>query len=60
MCGFIMRNAAAERDRADMDVAIVDVPAVVAGIGGAAAAECGHAPMIPQIWPVVKPLQLGP
>jgi hypothetical protein len=31
-----------------VDVAIVDVPAVVA-FGIAAAGECGHAPMIPQI-----------
>jgi hypothetical protein len=39
-----MRYAGAERDRAHVDVAAIDVPVVVA-FGVAAAGECGHAPL---------------
>jgi hypothetical protein len=39
----IMRNADADRDRADLNVAIVDVPAFLAGMGRSAAGEGGHA-----------------
>jgi hypothetical protein len=37
-----MRNAGAERDRSDVHVAVVDVPAFFAGIGRTAADEGGH------------------
>jgi hypothetical protein len=40
---FPGRHAGADRDRADADVAIVDVPAFVGGIGRAAAGELRHA-----------------
>ena len=45
---FIVPDAGAVRDRADMDVAVIDVPAVLA-FGIAAASEGGHTPMIPRI-----------
>jgi hypothetical protein len=35
--------AAADRDRADAHVTVVDVPAFLAGIGRSAAGEFGHA-----------------
>jgi hypothetical protein len=38
-----MRNSAADRDRADMDIAKIDVPAFVRGFQIAAGAEGGHA-----------------
>jgi hypothetical protein len=40
---FIMRVAAADRDRADAHVTIVDVPAFLRGSGRSAAGEFGHA-----------------
>ena len=40
-----MRNASADRNRADVHVAIVDVPAFLAGIGRSAAGQDGHAPL---------------
>jgi hypothetical protein len=43
-----VRDAGADRDRVDMDVAVIDLPAVLA-FGMAAASEGGHTPMIPQI-----------
>lgn len=39
----IVRVADALNDRADVDIAIVDVPAFLAGIGRSAAGEFGHA-----------------
>src|ERR1700736_6068246 len=42
---FVMRNAGADRDRADVDIAIVDMPAFLAGIRRSAAGERGHAPL---------------
>jgi hypothetical protein len=38
----MMRNAGADRDRADLDVSVIDVPAVLA-LGIVAAGEFGHA-----------------
>jgi hypothetical protein len=38
-----MRDAGADRDRADAHVTVVSVPAFLAGIGRAAAGEYGHA-----------------
>lgn len=46
------------RDRADMDVAVVDMPAILA-FAITAAGELGHAPIIPPIWPDGKPLDIG-
>jgi hypothetical protein len=43
-----MRNAGADRDRADVHVIVKDVPAI-GPIGVAAAGEGGHVPMIPSI-----------
>jgi hypothetical protein len=37
----MMWNAGADRDRADVDVSVIDVPAVLA-FGIAAAGELGH------------------
>jgi hypothetical protein len=37
-----MRDAGADRDRGDVHVAIVDVPALLAGMGRSAAGEGGH------------------
>jgi hypothetical protein len=42
---FIIRIAAADRDRADAHVTIVDVPAFLAGVSRSAAGEFGHAPL---------------
>ena len=42
---FVMRDAGADRNRAGLYVAIVDVPAFLAGIRGSAAGESGHAPL---------------
>jgi hypothetical protein len=42
---FIMRNAGSDRDRADLLVAVIDVPAFLAGVGRSAAGEGGHAPL---------------
>jgi hypothetical protein len=39
---FIMRVAAADRDRTGEHVTIVDVPAFLTGIGRSAAGESGH------------------
>src|SRR5450631_1857293 len=39
---FVMRVAAADRDRAGLHVTIVDVPAFLTGIGRSAAGEFGH------------------
>jgi hypothetical protein len=39
----IDRSAGAERDRADMDIAVVDVPAFLAGVSRSATGELGHA-----------------
>jgi hypothetical protein len=41
---LMMRNASANRDRADVDVTEIDVPAIGA-LGIAAAGELGHAPL---------------
>ena len=38
-----MRDAGSDRDRPDVHVTIVDVPAFLAGIGRSAAGEFGHA-----------------
>jgi hypothetical protein len=46
---FMMRNASAERDRADAHVTEVDMPTFLAGVGRVAAGEGGHAPMTPPI-----------
>jgi hypothetical protein len=54
----MVRDADADRYRADMHVAEIDVPAVLA-FRVAATGEGGHAPMIPPIWPDVKPLGVG-
>jgi hypothetical protein len=40
-----MRDACADRDHPGVHVAIVDVPAFLAGIGTSAAGEGGHAPL---------------
>jgi hypothetical protein len=48
-CTKTARNAGAERDRSDVDVAVVDVPAFFAGIRGSAAGEGGHASIVPPI-----------
>jgi hypothetical protein len=40
--GFVMRVAAADRDRTGEHVTIVDVPAFLTGIGRSAAGEFGH------------------
>ena len=37
-----MRNAGSDRDRPGMHVSVIDVPAFLAGISGAAAGEGGH------------------
>jgi hypothetical protein len=42
---LLIRIAAADRDRADAHVTIVDVPAFLAGISRSAAGEFGHAPL---------------
>src|SRR3977135_1136365 len=41
---FVMRVAAADRDRAGEHVTIVDMPAFPAGVGRSAAGEFGHCP----------------
>src|SRR5260370_41704464 len=51
----MVRNAWGDRDRADVDVAVIDVPAVLA-FWIAAAGELRHGPMIPPIASGVKPL----
>jgi hypothetical protein len=38
-------NAGAYRDRADADVTVIDVPAVLGGIWRSAAGELGHGPI---------------
>jgi hypothetical protein len=40
-----VRDAGAERERADVHVAVVDVPAFLAGVMVAAAGEGGHTPL---------------
>src|SRR3981081_415160 len=52
---FVMRNAGSERDRADVHVAIVDVPAFFAGVSQSAAGAGAHAAMIPVDLTIVKP-----
>jgi hypothetical protein len=52
---FIMRDAAADRDRAGVHVTIVDVPAFLTGIGRSAAGEFGHSPSNCRIEGVGKP-----
>ena len=52
---FIMRDAAADRDRAGVHVTIVDVPAFLTGIGRSAAGEFGHSPSNCGIEGVGKP-----
>jgi hypothetical protein len=54
-----LRIADADRYRADVHISVVDVPAILSVIFGSAAGEGGHAPMIPPIWPDVKPLGVG-
>jgi len=55
------RVAAADRDRTDAHVIIVDVPTFLTSIGRSATSEFGHTPMIPRILiDCVKPLRLGP
>ena len=39
----VVRIAAADRDRPDADIAIIDMPAILASIGRWAAGESGHA-----------------
>src|SRR5713226_6892841 len=56
---LIMGIAGADRDRAGVDIAVVDVPAFLAGFGRSAAGEGGHTPIIPPIGPRVKPLGVG-
>jgi hypothetical protein len=46
---LMMRNARADRDRADDDVTVVDVSTFVGSIGRAAAGEGGHGAIIPPI-----------
>ena len=55
---LIMRDAGADRNRADLHVSVIDVPAFLASIFRSAAGKGGHAPMIPPISPAVKPLRL--
>jgi hypothetical protein len=42
---LVIRTAAADRDRAGVDIAVVDVPAFLAGISRSAAGQCGHGPI---------------
>jgi hypothetical protein len=56
---FMMRNAGAERDRADADVTIKDVPAFVGSFQIAAAGEFGHGPIEARQWRTGKHLQVG-
>jgi hypothetical protein len=51
-----MGDAGSHPDRADVDVAVVDEPALLSGIRIAAAGEHNHAPKIPPIAAAVKPL----
>src|SRR6266478_1674709 len=44
---LIMGIAGTDRDRPGVDIAVVDVPAFLAGFGRSAAGEFGHTPMIP-------------
>ena len=53
------RIARAEPDRTNVYVAIVDQPALLSGIGIAAAGEGGHSAMMPPIRGKVKPQGLG-
>jgi hypothetical protein len=53
-----VRVADAPDDGPDVDGATVDVPAFLMVVLRAAG-EGGHVPMIPPIWSIVKPLQLG-
>jgi hypothetical protein len=53
------RIARAEPDRTNVYVAIVDQPALLSGIGIAAAGEGGHSAMMPPIHGTVKPQGLG-
>jgi hypothetical protein len=55
----VVRNADADRYRADVHVSVIDVPAFLSVIFRSAAGEGVHAPMIPPIWPDGKPLGLG-
>jgi hypothetical protein len=56
---FFDWNADPVSDRADADIAVIDVPAFVLGFEIAAAGEGEHAPMVPPIAPQGKPLQVG-
>ena len=47
--------AGADRDRASVDIAVVDVPAFLGGISRSAAGELGHTPMIPGFYPGSEP-----
>jgi hypothetical protein len=44
-----MRNAGADRDRAGVHVAAIDVPAFLSGVSRLAAGEGEHVPMITRI-----------
>jgi hypothetical protein len=41
-----MRDAGSDRDGADLHVSVIDVPAFLAGISGAAAGEGGHSSVL--------------
>jgi len=43
--GLRHADAAADRDRAGVDIAVVNVPAFLAGVSRSAAGELGHAPL---------------
>ena len=59
LVGLVCNDTGSNCDRADVHVAVVDVPAFIAGVVRSAAGKGGHAPMIPPIEPRGKPLQIA-
>src|SRR6266849_8148174 len=47
---LIMGAARADRDRSDVDIAVVNLPAFLAGIGRSAAGKLGHVPSKLTLW----------
>jgi hypothetical protein len=56
---FVMRDAGADRDRAGLHVAVIDVPALLAGVSRSAAGKSGHAPEVTRFLPAIHTQNVG-
>jgi hypothetical protein len=57
--GMVVRDTGSSRDRADMDVAVIDQPAFFAAVVVAAAGKGGHAPLKRGWYDIGKQLQIA-